>query len=188
MHIGILALQGGVAEHEAVLHQLGHSTSWVRRPQDLKSLEAIVIPGGESSVIDKLARAFELAKPLQEAIDSGLPTLATCAGLIYCAREIANPSPGQQSLGVLDVEVQRNAFGRQRESFDTTISINEQPYPVSFIRAPEIISHGPKVEVLARVQGRIIAVQQGNIIGLSCHPEEHGDTRLYQWWLEQAAH
>lgn len=112
--VGVLALQGGVEEHLRILDELGVATRRVRVPRDLDGLDGLVIPGGESSVIDKLARSFDLAEPLRDAAAAGLPVLATCAGLIYCARELDNPAPGQQTLGLLDVTVRRNAFGNQR--------------------------------------------------------------------------
>lgn len=185
MLIGVVALQGGVEEHEAALAALEVHTRRVRRPQDLEGLDGIVIPGGESSVIDKLARTFALAQPLQQAIVKGLPTFATCAGLIYCAKTLENPAPGQETLGVLDVAVRRNAFGSQRHSFDTTVTIAGASYPVSFIRAPIITHAGPGVEVLATVAEHIVAVRQDNITAVSFHPEEHSDVRWYQQWLVQ---
>ena len=114
--VGVLALQGGVEEHQRILNGLGVATRRVRMPRDLDGLDGLVIPGGESSVIDKLARSFGLAAPLRDAAAAGMPVLATCAGLIYCARELENPAPGQQTLGLLDVTVRRNAFGNQRFS------------------------------------------------------------------------
>lgn len=184
MRVGILALQGGIEEHERALATLHIETHRVRLPRDLLGLDGLVIPGGESTVIDKLARSFELAQPLQESITQGLPTFATCAGLIYCAKEITNPAPGQQTLGVLDVKVQRNAFGSQRYSFDTTVEIDGRSFPVSFIRAPEVVATGPGVEVLAKVDGRIVAVRQGHITAVSFHPEEHRDAQWYEQWVQ----
>lgn len=183
MRVGILSLQGGVEEHERALATLEVATQRVRLPRDLAGLDGLVIPGGESTVIDKLARSFELAQPLKQAIEQGLPTFATCAGLIYCSKEIVNPAPGQQTLGVLDVQVKRNAFGSQRYSFDTTVEIDGHSYPVSFIRAPEVVGIGEKVEVLAKVEGRIVAVRQENITAVSFHPEEHRDLRWYEQWI-----
>lgn len=121
--VGVLALQGGVEEHLRILDELGVATRRVRVPRDLEGLDGLVIPGGESSVIDKLARSFGLAEPLRDAAAAGLPVLATCAGLIYCARQIDNPAPGQQTLGLLDVTVRRNAFGNQRFSEERTVPV-----------------------------------------------------------------
>ena len=121
--VGVLALQGGVEEHLRILDGLGVATRRVRVPRDLDGLDGLVIPGGESSVIDKLARSFGLAHPLRDAAAAGLPVLATCAGLIYCARELDNPAPGQQTLGLVDVTVRRNAFGNQRFSEERTVPV-----------------------------------------------------------------
>ena len=121
--VGVLALQGGVEEHIAVLVSLGAKTRRVRLPQDLDGLDGIILPGGESSTIDKLARSFGVAEPLRRAVEGGLPVLATCAGLIYSARELENPAPGQQTLGLIDVTVHRNAFGNQRFSEERTVPV-----------------------------------------------------------------
>ncbi len=121
--VGVLALQGGVEEHLAVLESLGAATRRVRLPQDLDGLDGIILPGGESSTIDKLARAFGVAEPLRRAVEGGLPVLATCAGLIYSARELENPAPGQQTLGLIDVTVRRNAFGNQRFSEERIVPV-----------------------------------------------------------------
>ena len=149
----MLALQGGVEEHLRVLDGLGAGTRRVRVPRDLEGLDGLVIPGGESSVIDKLARTFGVADPLRAAVAAGLPVLATCAGLIYCARELDNPSPGQQTLGLLDITVRRNAFGNQRFSAERTVPVvvGEETLPIeaSFIRAPLVTRVGEGVEVIA---------------------------------------
>ena len=121
--VGVLALQGGVEEHIAVLESLGAATRRVRLPQDLDGLDGIILPGGESSTIDKLARSFGVAEPLRRAVEGGLPVLATCAGLIYSARELENPAPGQQTLGLIDVTVRRNAFGNQRFSEERIVPV-----------------------------------------------------------------
>lgn len=185
MVIGVLALQGGFAEHIEVLSQLGEETRRVRVPQDLEGIEGLVIPGGESSVIDKLARALGLAAPLSQAIEEGLPVFATCAGLIYLG-QVDNPAPGQRSLGCLDAVVRRNAFGRQTDSFDTQVRVFDQlEADVSFIRAPEIISWGPAVEVTAQVSGRVVGVKQGLIHAYAFHPESAGETRLHEAWLSE---
>ncbi|AIU31780.1 MULTISPECIES: pyridoxal 5'-phosphate synthase glutaminase subunit PdxT [Corynebacterium] len=185
MVIGVLALQGGFAEHIEVLSQLGVETRRVRVPQDLEGIEGLVIPGGESSVIDKLARSLGLAVPLAHAIEEGLPVFATCAGLIYLG-QVDNPAPGQRSLGCLDAVVRRNAFGRQTDSFDTQVRVFDQiEADVSFIRAPEIISWGSAVEVTAQVAGRVVGVKQGLIHAYAFHPESAGETRLHEEWLSE---
>ena len=157
--VGVLALQGGVEEHIAVLEGLGAATRRVRLPQDLDGLDGIILPGGESSTIDKLARSFGVAEPLRRAVENGLPVLATCAGLIYSARELENPAPGQQTLGLIDVTVRRNAFGNQRFSEERTVPVamegqrSGEPLAIeaSFIRAPIVTRAGEGVEVIATV-------------------------------------
>lgn len=162
--VGVLALQGGVEEHIAVLEGLGVATRRVRLPQDLDGLDGIILPGGESSTIDKLARSCGVAEPLRRAVDGGLPVLATCAGLIYSARELDNPAPGQQTLALIDVSVRRNAFGNQRFSEERIVPVvmptaagrNEAGDEVldieaSFIRAPIVTRVGEGVEVIATV-------------------------------------
>ncbi|MFW8624446.1 pyridoxal 5'-phosphate synthase glutaminase subunit PdxT [Corynebacterium glutamicum] len=190
MIVGILALQGGIEEHIKALETLGVQTRKVRVPQDMDGLEGIVIPGGESTVLDKLARAFDVAEPLANLIRNGLPVFATCAGLIYVAKHLDNPARGQQTLELLDVVVRRNAFGTQRESFDTTVdvSFDGATFPgvqASFIRAPIVTAFGPTVEAIAALNGgEVVGVRQGNIIALSFHPEETGDYRIHQAWLD----
>ncbi|OFR63655.1 pyridoxal 5'-phosphate synthase glutaminase subunit PdxT [Corynebacterium sp. HMSC078H07] len=162
--VGVLALQGGVEEHIAVLEGLGVATRRVRLPQDLDGLDGIILPGGESSAIDKLARSCGVAEPLRRAVENGLPVLATCAGLIYSARELDNPAPGQQTLALIDVSVRRNAFGNQRFSEERIVPVvmptvggrNEAGDEVldieaSFIRAPIVTRVGEGVEVIATV-------------------------------------
>ncbi|WP_225723597.1 MULTISPECIES: pyridoxal 5'-phosphate synthase glutaminase subunit PdxT [Corynebacterium] len=186
--IGVLSLQGGVEEHLAILEQLGAHTRRVRLPKDLDGLDGLILPGGESTVFDKLARTFELAEPLKAAIERGLPTLATCAGLIYAARELENPASGQQTLGVLNVTVRRNAFGSQRNSSERILTIDGETVESSFIRAPIVTAVGDGVEVLASTQDAdeedvIVAVRQGHITAVSFHPEENGETTLHAAWL-----
>ncbi|AXE39017.1 pyridoxal 5'-phosphate synthase glutaminase subunit PdxT [Acidipropionibacterium virtanenii] len=187
VRIGVLALQGGISEHVAALTRLGAVTVPVRRPVDLAGLDAIVLPGGESTVFDKLARAFGLAGPLAGAIADGLPVLATCAGLIYLAARVEDAAEGQQTLGALDVTVRRNAFGTQLDSFETSVRVRglDAPVPATFIRAPLVTWAGPQIEVISRLEdGRIIGVRQGAVTGYSFHPEETGDDRLHRVWLE----
>ena len=184
MVIGVLALQGGVEEHEAILSSLGAQVRRVRLPRDLDGLDGIVFPGGESSTIDRLARAFDLAAPLRDAVCSGLPVLATCAGLIYSARELENPAAGQQTLGILDVTVKRNAFGNQRFSEERTVTVDGSPVEASFIRAPVVTRVGAGVEVIATIAGDVIVgVLQGHLTALSFHQEENGETHIHETWL-----
>ena len=190
--VGVLALQGGVEEHLRILDELGVATRRVRVPRDLEGLDGLVIPGGESSVIDKLARSFDLAEPLRDAAAAGLPVLATCAGLIYCARQIDNPAPGQQTLGLLDVTVRRNAFGNQRFSEERTVPVamgeDTLDIEASFIRAPIVTRVGEGVEVIATVPREsgdaVVGVCQGRVTALSFHPEENGDARVHAAWLD----
>lgn len=189
VRIGVLALQGGVAEHVAALESLGARTVAVRRPGDLEGLDGIVLPGGESTVFDKLARAFGLAGPLASAIGAGLPVLATCAGLIYLAARVEDAAPGQQTLGVLDVAVRRNAFGAQLDSFETPVRIAglRGEVPATFIRAPLVTAAGPGVSVTCRLDdGKIVGVRQGEVSAYAFHPEETGDDRLHRAWLRSA--
>ncbi|OFT59515.1 pyridoxal 5'-phosphate synthase glutaminase subunit PdxT [Corynebacterium sp. HMSC05E07] len=190
--IGVLALQGGVEEHLRILDELGVATRRVRLPQDLDGLDGLVLPGGESSAIDKLARSFGVAEPLRQ---TELPVLATCAGLIYSARELENPAPGQQTLALIDVTVRRNAFGNQRFSEERTVpvTLGGQTLDVeaSFIRAPIVTRVGEGVEVIATVLREdgeaVVGVRQGNVTALSFHPEENGDSRLHAAWLADFA-
>lgn len=189
--VGVLALQGDFREHLAVLQKLGADAIPVRRPADLDRVSGIVIPGGESSVIDKLSRQFGMREPLQERIRGGLPTYGTCAGLIMLAHRILDGIEGQLSLDVLDVDVRRNAFGSQVDSFETHLDvtgIEGDPMHAVFIRAPIVERVGDGVEVLARVsggdaEGRVVAVQSGSILGTSFHPEITDDLRIHERFL-----
>jgi len=187
--VGVLALQGDFREHIAVLRSLGAEAVPVRRPEELSSIGGLVIPGGESSVMDKLSRLFGLAEPLKAAIASGLPVYGTCAGLIMIADTLIDSITGQQSLGGLDVAVRRNAFGSQLDSFETDLDIpvlGDPPMHAVFIRAPVVESAGPGVTVLASLDdGRIVAVEQGNLLGTSFHPEMTGDTRFHEYFLRK---
>ena len=189
--VGVLALQGGVEEHLSVLESLGAETRRVRLPQDLDGLGGIILPGGESSTIDKLARSFGVAEPLRRAVEGGLPVLATCAGLIYSARDLENPASGQQTLGLIDVTVRRNAFGNQRFSEERTVPVTlgseTLNIEASFIRAPIVTRVGEGVEAIATVPREdgeaVVGVRQGTVTALSFHPEENGDSRLHAAWL-----
>lgn len=187
--VGVLALQGDFREHLAVVRSLGADAKSVRRPEDLSRIDGLIIPGGESSVIDKLSRLFGLAEPLTAAIAAGLPVYGTCAGLIMIADTIQDASPGQQSFGGLDVVVRRNAFGSQLDSFETDIEIpvlGDPPVHAVFIRAPVVESVGSGVTVLGELSdGRIVAVEQGNLLGTSFHPEMTGDTRFHELFLRK---
>jgi pyridoxal 5'-phosphate synthase pdxT subunit len=185
--VGVLALQGDFREHIAVLNSLGASALPVRRPEELENLAGLVIPGGESSVMDKLSRLFGLAEPLKAAIASGLPVYGTCAGLIMIADEVVDSIDGQQSIGGLHVSVRRNAFGSQLDSFETDIPIavlGDPPVHAVFIRAPVVETIGEGVTAIASLEdGRIVAVEQGDLLGTSFHPEMTGDTRFHEYFL-----
>jgi pyridoxal 5'-phosphate synthase pdxT subunit len=209
--VGVFALQGDVAEHVRVLTALGAQVSPVRAAADLAGLDGLVIPGGESSVMDKLSRLLGLAPTIQQAIAGGLPVYGTCAGMIMLADRIENPIAGQQSFGGLDITVQRNAFGSQVESFETQLEVPEVSpalVPAVFIRAPAVLAAGPEVRVLTSVpaerldagawvdadlawgagmasSGDVpVAVRQGNLLATSFHPEVTGDWSFHRYFLE----
>jgi len=190
-HVGVLALQGDFREHLAVLRSLGASAVPVRRPEELAEVDGLVIPGGESSVMDKLSRTFGLAEPLREAIAGGLPVYGTCAGLIMLADTVIDGIAGQQSLGGLDVAVRRNAFGSQLDSFETDLDVpalDGPPVHAVFIRAPIVESVGADAHPLAQLDdGRVVAVEQGNLIGTSFHPEVTNDYRFHEYFLKKVA-
>ncbi|MFM6973985.1 MAG: pyridoxal 5'-phosphate synthase glutaminase subunit PdxT [Agromyces sp.] len=189
--VGVLALQGDFREHAIVLGQLGANVSLVRRPSDLDGLSGIVLPGGESSVMDKLARIFGLFDPLRDLVHSGFPAYGTCAGLILLADQILDAAPGQQTLGGLDVVVRRNAFGAQNQSFETDLNIPElgpEPVHATFIRGPVVESVGPKARVLSALpDGRVVAVEQGGLLATSFHPEMNGEVRFHEYFLRRIA-
>ncbi len=179
--IGVLALQGDFAEHKAALQRAGAQAVEVRLPHQLEELHGLIIPGGESTTLRKLADMYGLMQPLQEFAQQH-PTWGTCAGAIMLAREIV----GQQAhLGVMDIKVQRNAFGRQINSFVTTLHIDEDDYQAVFIRAPLIVSVGEGVDVLACLDdGRIVAAQQGHLLATSFHPELTDDVGFHRRFLD----
>jgi 5'-phosphate synthase pdxT subunit len=187
--VGVLALQGDFREHLAVLNDLGADAIAVKRAEDLATVAGLVLPGGESSVMDKLSRIFGLAEPLRSAVASGLPVYGTCAGLIMLADSVRDAIAGQESIGGFDIVVRRNAFGSQLDSFETELAIpvlGPQPVHAVFIRAPIVESVGPEVAVLAALSdGRVVAVEQGNLLGTSFHPEMTGDTRFHEYFLDK---
>jgi pyridoxal 5'-phosphate synthase pdxT subunit len=189
--VGVLALQGDFREHIAVLKSLGADAIGVRRPLELAEVSGLIIPGGESSVMDKLSRLFDLAEPLKKAIAGGLPVWGTCAGLIMLADTVLDGIEGQQSLGGLDIAVRRNAFGSQLDSFETDLDVAGLGKPALhavFIRAPIVESASAGVTTLASLRdGRIVAVEQGNLLGTSFHPEMTGDTRFHEYFLAKVA-
>ena len=189
--VGVLALQGDVREHLAALRELGADAVPVRRADELAAVAGLVIPGGESSVIDKLSRQFGVAEPIRERIAEGMPVYGTCAGLIMLADRVLDAIEGQQSLGGLDVAVRRNAFGNQNDSFETDLEIPELGEPAVhavFIRAPVVESVGAGASVLSALpDGRVVAVEQGNLLGTSFHPEMTGELRFHARFLERVA-
>jgi 5'-phosphate synthase pdxT subunit len=191
MAVGVLALQGDFREHAAVLRSLGADVELVRRPEELSRVSGLVIPGGESSVMDKLSRAFGLAEPLREAISAGLPVYGTCAGLIMLADTVLDAIAGQESIGGLDIAVRRNAFGSQIASFETDLDVpvlGEPPVHAVFIRAPIVEVVGPRARALATLaDGRCVAVEQGNLLGTSFHPEITGEHRFHEYFLQKVA-
>jgi 5'-phosphate synthase pdxT subunit len=187
--VGVLALQGDFREHLKVLSELGADTVPVRRESELNEVDGMVIPGGESSVMDKLSRTFGLAEPLKARIAAGMPVYGTCAGLIMLADTVLDAINGQQSLGGLDITVRRNAFGNQLDSFETDLDIPELGEPAMhavFIRAPVVETVGPRAYPLATLaDGRVVAVEQGNLLGTSFHPEMTDDYRLHARFLDK---
>lgn len=187
--IGVLALQGDVREHIRILRLLGAAVRPVRRPTELAEVDGLVIPGGESSVIDKLSRAFGMRDPLRREIAAGLPVYGTCAGLILLADEVLDGLPGQESFGGLDVAVRRNAFGSQLDSFESDLRVEAlggPPVKAVFIRAPVVEKVGRAVDILATLDdGRVVAVEQGNLLGTSFHPEVSDETRFHERLLER---
>ncbi len=187
--VGVLALQGDVREHLAVLDGLGADAVPVRRGSELDTVAGLVIPGGESSVMDKLSRLFGLAEPLKARIASGMPVYGTCAGLIMLADRVLDAAPGQQSLGGLDVAVRRNAFGTQNDSFETDLEVpalGPPPVHAVFIRAPVIAELGERATALATLaDGRVVAVEQDALLGTSFHPEMTDDLRFHARFLDR---
>jgi 5'-phosphate synthase pdxT subunit len=192
--IGVLALQGDFEAHLKMLAELGVEGRAVRLPQHLEELDGIIIPGGESTTIGKLMVLYGLHEVLQRKIQEGFPVWGTCAGLILLARETDNGLEGQPLLASMHIRVRRNAFGSQRESFETDLTVpvlGEAPFHTFFIRSPAVESAGPEVEVLAtlddgylpRGKGPIVAVREGNLLGTAFHPEVAGDPRFHQYFL-----
>jgi 5'-phosphate synthase pdxT subunit len=188
MPIGVLALQGDFREHIATFASLGEQAIEVRTIDELNSCDGLVIPGGESTVMQKLAMNYGLFDPIKEKIRGGLPTFGTCAGLIMLADEILDGVQGQVGFGGLDVSVRRNAFGNQLDSFETELlfsGISGGTVHAAFIRAPIVEKVGQGVEVLSTLaDGRVVAVRQANVLGISFHPEIVGENRVHSLFLE----
>jgi pyridoxal 5'-phosphate synthase pdxT subunit len=207
VRIGVLAVQGDVREHLralsglAAFSRLGGQVCGVRRPRELDDVDALVIPGGESTTMDKLVRAFDLQEPLRKRITGGMPVYGSCAGMIMMADRIADARPDQETLGGLDITVRRNAFGRQVDSFEEDLHIpaiaamtsppagHPATFKAVFIRAPWVEQVGEGVQVLATVEtgpaaGRVVAVRAGNLLATSFHPEVTGDHRIHEYFTQ----
>ena len=194
MRIGVIGVQGAVTEHiESVRKALARlnlrgEAIWIRKREQLESASALIIPGGESTTISKLMSKNGLFENVKKLGEEGLPIMGTCAGLILLARKVRGGVPGQSFLELLDVEVLRNAYGRQVDSFEApiTLTFSEKPFPGVFIRAPRILKVYGKAKPLAYHREEVVGVEQGNLIGLSFHPELSEDTRLHEYFIEKA--
>jgi pyridoxal 5'-phosphate synthase pdxT subunit len=185
--VGVLAVQGAFAEHEAALAAVGAAAVEVRSPGDLEAIEAVVLPGGESTTLGLVAEGSGLLGALRERLASGLPALGTCAGMIVLAR--ATTGGAQPLIGGMDIVVRRNAFGRQVASFEAAVpvpALGPEPVDAVFIRAPWIEEAGPEVEVLARHAGHRVAARQGDMMVTAFHPELSGERRFHEWLVERA--
>jgi 5'-phosphate synthase pdxT subunit len=187
--IGVLALQGDVAEHLRALREVGARACLVRRADELDAVDGLIIPGGESTTMWKLAEIFELAEPLRKRVGGGMPAFGSCAGMIMLAARLADSASGQETLGAIDMTVRRNAFGRQVDSFESDLAISgigEPPFRAVFIRAPWVEQTGADVEVLATepVAGRIVAVRQGPALATAFHPELTPDRRIHELFVD----
>ena len=184
--VGIVALQGAVDEHALALAGLGATPIEVREPHQLGALDALILPGGESTTMSILLESSGLFDAIAERLDQGFPTLGTCAGMILLATEIVDGRADQRHFGAVDITVRRNAFGRQVDSFETSLEVEglpDQPFLGVFIRAPYVERAGPGVEVLARVEGRPVLCRQGAVTVTAFHPELSGDLRLHEMFL-----
>jgi 5'-phosphate synthase pdxT subunit len=184
MKVGVLALQGDFREHALVLRDLGVEPVEVRMPEQLADVEALIIPGGESTTMAKLARAHDLVDPIRERAGAGMPVMGTCAGMIVMAKAVED---GQPLLSLLDVTVRRNAYGRQVDSFETDVHVRgiDEPVRAVFIRAPWVEGLGGEVEVLAEHAHRPVVLEQGNLLAAAFHPELVGETRLHDYFLKR---
>ena len=185
--IGVLALQGDVREHLIALASADALARPIRRPEELAEVDGLVIPGGESTTMSKLAVLFGMLEPLRERVRAGMPVYGTCAGMILLADKILDPRSGQETVGGLDMSVRRNAFGRQNESFEAAVEvtgIDGGPVEGVFIRAPWVESVGAQAQAVAEHGGHIVAVRQGNALATSFHPELTGDHRVHALFVD----
>jgi len=186
MKIGVLALQGDVVEHVRALERAGAEVVEVRTPDDFARVDALVVPGGESTTVIRLVERFGLTQPIKERVRAGMPFWGTCMGMIVAAHDVAGMR--QPTLGLLDVTVRRNAFGRQVDSAEVPLAIpalGAEPFPAVFIRAPWIERTGPGVETLAERDGHGVMVRQGSVLGTSFHPELTADSRIHRLFLDK---
>jgi 5'-phosphate synthase pdxT subunit len=189
--IGVLALQGDVREHLRALEEAGARAVPVRRPTEIEAVDGLLIPGGESTTLWRLATAFELIEPVRKLISGGLPAFGSCAGMIMLADQLLDGVDGQQTFGGIDMTVRRNAFGRQVDSFERAVTLHMageaggsgQPFHAVFIRAPWVERAGPEVSVLGADKGRIIAVRQGALLATAFHPELTPDRRIHEFFV-----
>ena len=189
MKVGVLALQGAFREHREVLDALGVEAVDVRTPEQLGAVDALILPGGESTTMSKLLDTSALRAPVAELLADGLPVLGTCAGMILLARDVVDGRPDQQSFGAVDIAVRRNAYGRQRDSFEAALDVEGLtggPFPGVFIRAPRIEAAGDGVEILARHEGDAVFARQRQVWVASFHPELSGDLRLHERFLTES--
>jgi pyridoxal 5'-phosphate synthase pdxT subunit len=182
--IGVLALQGDVREHLHALGEAGVRAVPVRRIAEIEAADGLVIPGGESTTLWRLAVAFEVMEPIKKLLQEGMPAFGSCAGMIMLADEITDGAAGQQTFGGIDMTVRRNAFGRQVDSFERTIDVAGEPFSAVFIRAPWVERAGAGVTVLAQDEGRIVAVRQGALIATAFHPELTSDRRIHRLFAD----
>jgi 5'-phosphate synthase pdxT subunit len=192
VNVGVLALQGDFREHLSALGDCGVTGKLVKTAADISAIDALIIPGGESTTICKLSKAFDLFDLISKRIQEGMPTYGSCAGMILVAKSIVDPASDQETFGGIDMQVRRNAFGRQTESFEVDLdfkTISGAPIRGVFIRAPWVESHGSEVEVLSRIEvsgkQHPVAVRQGRVLATAFHPELTGDNRVHRYFLEE---
>lgn len=186
MRVGVLALQGGFAEHQRALSDVGATPREVRVASDMDDLDAVVLPGGESTTMSKLLDSAGLRGRLAESLSGGLPAFGTCAGMILLATEVEGGRDDQRSFGAIDLKVRRNAYGAQLESFESDIVVKglDQPFPSVFIRAPKVERVGEKVEVLSELEGEPVLCRQGSVMVAAFHPELSADRRIHEMFIE----
>ncbi len=185
--VGVLALQGAFVAHQLVLDAAGATTRQIRRPDDLHGVDALVIPGGESTTMSRLLTTSGLFDEIKALLSDGLPVFGTCAGMILLASEVLDGRPDQLNFGAIDVSVQRNGYGRQIDSFETDLDVVgfDSPFHAVFIRAPKVVAVGANVEVLAEHDGVPVVARQGHVMVASFHPELSGDARLHARFLQE---